>query len=231
VESASKSDGILAVGFNRRFSPLLRQLRTFVEHRASPLTALYRVAAGSLPPTNWQHDLAVGGGRIVGEACHFVDSLAYLTGSEIDEAYAVGIADREKAIQARDNVIATLTHADGSLGSILYAADVGPGVPKERIEVHCRSRSGTLDDFRVLELYDGGRPERLRKRTQQKGHQQELDAFLAGVREGEPPVPLREVVNVSMATLAIVESLRTGRRVRVTNQQTEVGIAGMNENA
>jgi polar amino acid transport system substrate-binding protein len=229
LDTAGTSDGILAVGFNRRFSPLLRELRAFVEQRASPLTAIYRVAAGHLPPANWQHDLAVGGGRIVGEACHFVDSLAYLTGAQIGEAHAVGFADDDKAIQARDNVIATLTHVDGSLGTILYAADAAPGVPKERIEVHSRSRSGTLDDFRTLELYGGTRLERQRSRTQQKGHVQEIEAFLAGVRAGEPPVPLAEIVNVSMATFAIVESLRTGRRVRIPSADSH--IFKENENA
>jgi polar amino acid transport system substrate-binding protein len=213
LDSAAQSDAILAVGFNRRFSPLLQELRGFVGDRESPLTLTYRVAAGRLPADHWTNDLEQGGGRILGEACHFVDSLVYLVGTEIVEVHAIGSSDG-KPIQARDNVIAGLAFADGSVGTILYAADVGPGVPKELIEVHSDARSGSIDDFRELHLYPSSGSKH-RGRVQHKGHQEEIAAFLEGIRTGEAPVDLEEIVNVSVATLAIVESLRTGETVRL----------------
>jgi len=211
--SAAQSDAILAVGFNRRFSPLLRELRGFVGDRESPLTLTYRVAAGRLPADHWTNDLEQGGGRILGEACHFVDSLVYLVGTEIVEVHAISSSDA-KPIQARDNVIAALAFADGSVGTILYAADVGPGVPKELIEVHCDARSGSIVDFRELQLYPSSGSKH-RGRAQRKGHQEEIDAFLEGIRTGKAAVDLEEIENVSVATLAIVESLRTGEPVRL----------------
>jgi len=213
LDSAAQSDAILAVGFNRRFSPLLQKLRDFVGDRESPLTSTYRVAAGRLPADHWTNDLEQGGGRILGEVCHFVDSLVYLVGAEIVEVHAIGSSD-EKPIQARDNVIAALAFADGSVGTILYAADAGPGVPKELIEVHSEARSGSIDDFRVLQLYPSSGSKH-RGRAQHKGHQEEIDAFFEGIRTGRPPVGLAEIENVSVATLAIVESLRTGEPVRL----------------
>jgi predicted dehydrogenase len=214
MEAAEQAVTVLAVGFNRRFSPLLQELRTSVAGGDSPLTMTYRVAAGHLPAEHWTNDLEQGGGRILGEACHFVDSLRYLCGADVTQVHAVS-RDDDKPIQARDNVIAALSFADGSIGTIVYAADVGPGVPKERIEAHSRTSSGAIDDFRDLQLYPAS-PTKRRGRGQEKGHRQELEAFIAAVRSGSPPVPLAEVENVSMATLAIVESLRTGKPVRLT---------------
>jgi len=215
LAAAATARGILAVGFNRRFSPLLRELRAFLAEPQGRIAAAYRVSAGRLEEAHWTHDLDEGGGRILGEACHFVDSLRFLAGADVAVVHATGYGAPERPVQARDNVAVDLTFADGSIGSILYVADGSPALPKERLEGYASNRSGILHDYRSLELFGPAGKRRVRPRRRDKGHSQEVDAFLRAVESGEPPVALDEVANVSLATLAVVESLRTGRPVRL----------------
>jgi len=214
LDAAEHSQGILAVGFNRRFSPLLRRAAEFVRTGDERMVGIYRVSAGALPPDHWTHDLEHGGGRLLGEGCHFVDSLAFLAGAPITDVFASGYGAPSAPVQARDNVIVSLTFANGSTGSIVYVADGSGKVGKERVEAFAGSRTAILDDYRTLELA-GATRERVSERTQDKGHNAEIAAFVAAVRTGVPPVALEEVANVSLATLAIVESLRTARPVRL----------------
>ena len=216
LAAAESSSAILAVGFNRRFSPLLGDARKFLAASSRPLTAVYRVAAGHVPPESWVHDPAQGGGRALGEACHFVDSLAFLAGTPVRTVYAAGHGDDRSPLQSRDNLSVTLAFADGSVGALVYAAEGGAGVAKERLEAFTSGRTAVLDDYAALALYgaDGIHRE---SRTQDKGHTGEVHAFLEAVRHGEQPVPLDELANVSLATLAIVESLRTGAPVVLKN--------------
>jgi polar amino acid transport system substrate-binding protein len=175
----------------------------------------YRVSAGQFATTHWVHDLEQGGGRIIGEVCHFVDSLAFVTDSEISEVHAAGYGNPQLPVQARDNVAVTLGFANGSIGSILYVADGSTRVPKERLEAFSGGRTAILNDYRTLELFGPNRKDKRGRRTQDKGHRQEIASFLRGIEHGEPPVPLVEIANVSLATFAVVESLRTGQSIRV----------------
>ncbi len=129
--------------------------------------------------------------------------------------HAYGYGQAGLPIQAHDRVVVNLRFGSGSVGSIVYVADGSPKVPKERLEAFSGSRTVTLDDYTVLELADGPKRSRKRLRTQDKGHAAELQAFVDGVRGGEAPVPLAEIRNVSLATLAIVESLRRGTPISV----------------
>ncbi|MEA2428798.1 MAG: hypothetical protein QOF37_2426, partial [Thermoleophilaceae bacterium] len=215
IEAAAASSGILAVGFNRRFSPLFVRLRDHLRHTGGPLTASFRVSAGSIPSKHWVHDLAEGGGRALGEVCHFVDTLAALTGSNVTEVHAIGYGDPELPAQAHDNLAITLRFADGSVGTIVYVSHGSPGVGKERLEAFSGSRTGILDDFVGLQLFDGGAVSEERLKLPDKGHRAELAAFVDGIRRGVEPVPLAEVENVSIATIGVVESLRSGRPVGV----------------
>jgi len=215
LEAAAASSGILAVGFNRRFSPLLREAREFLEGGGPGLTTMaFRVSAGRVGREHWVHDLDVGGGRILGEVCHFVDSLRFLAGSPVLQVYAASHG-RSMPLQAHDNVIVSLRFVDGSVGTVVYAADGGSGLRKERLEAFRGNRSCVLDDFRELTLYGPGKPRRRRLRTQDKGHNAEVAAFVKGVREGRYPVPLEEIEEVTLTTLAIVESLKTGEPVGI----------------
>ena len=217
LATASSSSGILAVGFNRRFAPLLREAKRFLDEAGSgPLAAAYRVNAGRVPIDHWVHDLEQGGGRALGEGCHFVDTLAYLAASTIETVYATGYGAPELPIQARDNLLVNLSFADGSVGGIVYVSDGSGRVPKERLEAVSGSRTAILDDYLSVDLFSQTATERRKARTQDKGHREEIAAFVRGAESGEPPVPLPEVANVSLATIAIVESLRTGFPVRLT---------------
>jgi predicted dehydrogenase len=215
LSAAARASRVLAVGFNRRFSPMLSELRNFIAAGDGALSTFYRVSAGRLDADHWTHDLDDGGGRLLGEGCHFVDSLTFLAGAPVERVYAVGYGAPELPVQARDNVAIQLTYSNGSIGTILYVSDGSARVPKERVEVFAGNRTGILDDYRVLELFEpAGKREESNKR-QEKGHQQEVEFFLRAVEHGEPPAPFQELANVSLATLAAVESLRTGRPVHL----------------
>jgi polar amino acid transport system substrate-binding protein len=217
VEAADAASGTLLVGFNRRFSSLLRAMRAFLASSGQPMTLTYRVSAGKPGEDHWTHDLSDGGGRALGEGCHFVDSLAFLAGAPIVEVHATGYGPADRPIQAYDNLVVTLRFADGSVGAVVYVADGSPRVAKERIEGFCANRAAILDDYITLDRYSGAGHETEQLKTQDKGHRQEIAEFLQGVKTGRPAVPLAEIANSSLATLAIVESLRTGEPVRLSD--------------
>jgi predicted dehydrogenase len=205
---------LLTVGFNRRFAPLARSLSDFLDGRSEPFHALYRVNAGYLPPDHWTQDPAEGG-RIVGEACHFIDFLAYLAGAPPLDVTAHGLPDGGR--YREDNVQLTFTFPDGSVGTVVYLANGDKSVPKERVEVFCGGRVAVLDDFRALTLVRDGRRSTGRSRLRQdKGHAAAWEAFAAAIAAGGPvPIPLDQVFGVTRATFAAVRSLRIGAKVEV----------------
>jgi predicted dehydrogenase len=213
LDAARATDRVLLVGFNRRFSPFLRELRSFVGD--ARLLANYRISAGRIAPSAWVHDLEEGGGRILGEVCHFIDSLVYLAGASVKAVAAAAVDQPVAPLQVRDNVVVNVTLANGSVAAIAYAAAGSAGVPKERLEVFAGARTAILDDYRSLELYEGGKGRRSQSRHQDKGHRDEAKAFLEGVCTGVAPISLEETANVSLAALAVVESLRAGASVAV----------------
>ena len=199
---------LLTVGFNRRFAPLARSLKSVLERRAEPLAAHYRVNAGLLPLSHWTQDPAVGGGRIIGEGCHFVDFLTYLVGRPPSRVEAQALPDAGRYRQ--DNVLVTLTFPDGSLGTLAYLANGDKAVPKERVEVFCGGTVAVLDDFRRLEVTANGKRQVSGSPLgQDKGHQAAWANFLACVRQGGlPPIPYAELIAVTRATFEVVEKLK-----------------------
>jgi polar amino acid transport system substrate-binding protein len=216
LSAAARAGRVVAAGFNRRFSPMLGELRAFIAEAEGSISASYRVSAGRLDLDHWTHDLDEGGGRLLGEGCHFVDSLRFLAGAPVERVYAVGYGAPELPVQARDNVAIELTFSNGSIGTVLYVSDGSSRVSKERIEAFAGNRTAILDDYQALELFDPAGSRKRREKRQEKGHQQEVESFLRAVEHGEPAVPVEELANVSLATLAVVESLRTGRPVRLS---------------
>jgi predicted dehydrogenase/threonine dehydrogenase-like Zn-dependent dehydrogenase len=198
---------LLTVGFNRRFAPMAVRLKQFLAGRSEPLLASYRVNAGFLPLNHWLHDPQVGGGRIVGEGCHFIDFLTFLVGTNPVEVNAVALPDGGR--YREDNVLITLTYPDGSLGSLTYLANGDKSFPKERVEVFCAGRAAALDDFRTLELvHDGQRQVSHSRLRQDKGHQALWEAFLAAIHAGGPaPIPYDQLIGTSRAALGAVQSL------------------------
>lgn len=209
-------DPFLMIGFNRRFAPLVNAMKSFLSASPEPMALHYRVNAGYVPATHWVQQPAVGGGRIVGEVCHFVDLLAFLCGSQPCEVFAMALPDGGR--YSRDNLTATLRFGDGSVATITYVANGDRSVPKERLEVFSGGRAAWLDDFRTLTLAEGGRQRRERS-GQDKGHAAEMQALVAAVGAGRPsPVPFVEAVAASRATLAILQSLATGQPITLPSQ-------------
>ncbi len=206
---------LLMVGFNRRFAPLAVRLQSFLTGRGEPLYAHYRVNAGYLPPEHWLNDPAIGGGRIIGEACHFVDFITFLVGQPPSAVSAAGLPDGGR--YSRDNVSMTFEFPDGSVGVVDYLANGYRALPKERIEVFAGGRSAVLDDFRRLELYHRGRREVFRSRLRQdKGHRAEWDAFARAVAAGgPPPIPYEHLLGVTRAIFAAMDALQKRARQQI----------------
>lgn len=200
---ATGRDPLLQVGYNRRFAPMVGRLADHFAGAGEPLLLDCRVNAGYLPPEHWVHDPEQGGGRIVGEVCHFVDLLSHLAGGPPVRVAARALPDGGR--YRDDNLVATLEFAGGSLATLTYAANGDSALPKERLEVLGGGRAAVLDNFRRLDLYAGGRRRTVRSWLRQdKGHRGELAAFVAASREGSPPpIPLAELLAVTRATLAI----------------------------
>jgi polar amino acid transport system substrate-binding protein len=202
MAAAQGASGVLTVGFNRRFAPLLIKAKQALEPRSGPLMMIYRINAGALPSDSWiQRD--EGGGRILGEVCHFVDSLTFLCGSLPTEVQAASAGGQSDAVSA------LLRFADGSVGTIVYSSLGDPSLPKEYLEAFAHGRVVRLDDFNQLTVHSGGKT-RIEKAKQDKGQAQLVQAFLGAARGlGPAPIPLAELEAVSAATLAIEEALRS----------------------
>jgi predicted dehydrogenase/threonine dehydrogenase-like Zn-dependent dehydrogenase len=205
----------LMLGFNRRFAPMTARMKSFLAPVTEPLALHYRINAGYLPPDHWVNDREQGGGRILGEVCHFVDLLMFLAASPVVEvdARAVGNSGRYSG----DNVLVALRFGNGSEGTISYLANGDRAFSKERIEVFGGGSTAALEDFRRLELVRGGRKETIHSRWRQdKGHRGEWEAFAQSVqRQNEAPIRFEELVCSTLATLRIDESVATGKRLAV----------------
>ena len=213
VEAALDGGAPLMVGFNRRFAPLAVRLRTELEGVETPVL-LARVNAGPLPEDHWLNDPEEGGGRLLGEGCHFVDLLAHLAGAPPLGVQAVGVPSAQRPLECSDGIVATLRFGNGSVGTLLYSGGGDTRLPKERIEAFGGGLSAVLDDFRCLELYRGGKRE-LVKQRQDKGHRAEIAYFVQAVR-GEVEAPdAASYFSSTRATLALAESLRTGSSVEL----------------
>jgi predicted dehydrogenase len=201
------------VGFNRRFAPMAVRMADFLGEIDEPVAMHYRVNAGALPPDHWVNDSEQGGGRILGEVCHFVDFLRFLAAAPLVQVQAQGLADG--APDGGQNVVVSLQFANGSLGTISYLANGDRSYSKERIEVFGGGAIAVLDDFRKLELVRHGRKQTFRSRFQQdKGHRAEWEAFSQAIASGHAaPIAFEEIVASTLASLRIAESRFLGQPV------------------
>lgn len=223
IESAyNRNGGKMMVGFNRRFAPMAKQMKSFVGN-SSPLVMHYRVNAGMLPKDHWINDPEQGGGRILGEVCHFVDLLSFLCGAvpvTVDaSAIPCGAEDQDAIIR--------LAFSDGSIGTIHYVCSGDRAFGKERVEVFGGGAVAVLDDFRRLELVRHGRKQVYRSWLRQdKGHRAECQEFAASIRSGGPaPIRFDEIYATTLTTIRIAESLRSGQQERVIANEAEVSAA------
>jgi predicted dehydrogenase/threonine dehydrogenase-like Zn-dependent dehydrogenase len=205
----------LMVGFNRRFAPMTGRMKAFLAPISEPLALHYRINAGYVPPDHWVNDREQGGGRILGEVCHFVDLLMFLAGSPAVEVDGRGVGNSGR--YNGDNVMISVRFSNGSEGTISYLANGDRAFSKERIEVFGGGSAAVLEDFRRLELVRHGRKETFHSRWRQdKGHRGEWAAFSESVlQHSEAPISFEELVGSTLATLRIDESIATGNRIAV----------------
>ena len=201
----------LMVGFNRRFSPHARALQAAFQDRATPMVVNYRINADTIPPESWLHDPAEGGGRIIGESCHFADFCTALIGSDPVAVVANSIASDARDVIPQDSAVITIQYADGSLATIQYLALGHRALAKERCEVFADGRSAVMDDFRTTRFYGGGRSVHGK---QAKGFAEEIDAFLNVCRDGGPwPISWPSIAATHRLCFGAVRSLETGAMV------------------
>jgi len=214
VETVARgASGHLLVGFNRRFAPLTQAVTKFVAGSPAATTLNIRVNAGSIDKQHWIQDPAIGGGRIVGEVCHFVDLAAALTGSLPIWVQAERLGQDDTPAALCDNLVMTLGFANGSLASITYVSSGSRKMEKERVELFRGGFSAVIDDFKTATLFSPSKAEKVRHGSQNKGQKEMLEAFLASLATSESLAPLDSLVATTRATFAAVESLATGGRV------------------
>jgi predicted dehydrogenase len=183
-------------------------MKAFLDEQSEPFAAHYRVNAGYIPPEHWVHDPAQGGGRLLGEGCHFIDFLTWLAGAPPVEVQVKTLPDMGRYRQ--DNAVITLTFPDGSVGTVSYLANGDKTVPKEWVEVFAGGRVAVLDDFRRLTLTRGGRTQTHKSRGgQDKGHAAEWNAFAEAILSGgPPPIPYEQLFGVMDTTFEAVERIK-----------------------
>lgn len=204
---------LLTVGFNRRFAPLIRNLKSQISNRVEPLHAHYRVNAGFIPANHWTQDPAIGGGRIIGEACHFIDVLTFLVGEAPVSVMAHALPNNGK--YSEDNVSMTFSFADGSIGVVDYLANGDKSVPKERLEIFCGGMVAVLDDYVSLTTVKDGK-KKVESGAQDKGWRGEMAAFAESLKAGnEAPIPYEHLIGVTKSTFAAIESIRNRHSVEI----------------
>ena len=199
---------LVMVGFNRRFAPQAVKVKSLLIALDAPKALVMTVNAGAIPSTHWTQDRAVGGGRIVGEACHFIDLLRYLAGSPIVDAKVASLGNAKGLTGLGDTVTMTLRFADGSMGTVHYLANGHKSFPKERLEVFCSGRILQLDNFRKLKGFGWPGFAKMNLWRQDKGQKDCAAAFVRAVEfGGVAPIAFDELVEVSRVTIQIAEAL------------------------
>ncbi len=212
IEAAQKkSKSMLMVGYNRRFSPHIQKIKSLLEAvEPSPKTFIMTMNAGQIPSEHWTQDTEIGGGRIIGEACHYIDLMRFLAGSKIKSFNAVKMGENDFVEITEDKALISLTFENGSMGSIHYFANGGDSFPKERIEVFGSDAVLQLDNFRKLRGYGWKGFNKMNLWSQDKGQDNCVDAFMKCIREGRTDliIPLDEIFEVARVSVDIAEMLR-----------------------
>ena len=211
VAAARDTQGFLSVGYNRRFSPHAEKVRKTFDGRSEPMSIRYTVAAGATPAGTWVTDPKTGGGRIIGECCHFIDLCIYLVGTLPSSVYARGLSrDPERD----DSFVANVSFTDGSVATLEYLANASAELPKERFEVSSERKTAICENFRSTTVM-GGTP--LKTLNQNKGQREAVLAVIEACRTGAgSPFTLEELTANSETTFGILESMRTGQAVDLT---------------
>jgi polar amino acid transport system substrate-binding protein len=216
---AENRSPFLMVGFNRRFSPLTERLRDFFKGCTEPMLVHIRCNAGFIPRDSWIQDLE-NGGRLIGELCHFVDWARAVVGCPMRTLTAMALPDGGR--YCRDNVTVTISFQDGSVANLVYLANGDRAAGKEYFEVFCEGRVARIDDFKTLHLSCNGKKE-TSKGGGDKGHRREVELTIEAIRRGEnAPIPFADLIEVTEASFAVEEAVRTQRMVSVNIPGSEV---------
>ncbi|HBC47236.1 MAG TPA: oxidoreductase [candidate division Zixibacteria bacterium] len=218
IASYNSTGTPLMVGFNRRFAPFTEKIKSALSGRSYPLTMHYRINAGFIPSGTWIQDSESGGGRIVGEVCHFVDLLSYIAGAKPIKISAESLSMPDSRYRSDDNLQVMIRFADGSVGTINYVASGNKAASKEYLEIFGGGMAIMLDDFKTLSIInEGGRATHF-KDSQDKGHRKMLETFSEHLLRGKgSPIPFAEIVDSTEATFEILDSLATGEAKWMTD--------------
>ncbi|RXJ52449.1 bi-domain-containing oxidoreductase [Gelidibacter gilvus] len=210
VEEDYKEAGVtLMVGFNRRFADVSKAIKKAFENLTEPVFVNIRVNAGFIPKEHWTQNPEIGGGRIIGEMCHFIDLMQYFTDSEPIKVYADCINTTNEKLKADDNISIIVKFKNGSVGSLNYLANGDKSLPKEMIEVFGGGKTGRIHDFRSGELHEGNKITKIKSIS--KGHKQEVEAFLTSIKEGTvSPISFESIRLTTETTFKIIDSLNIG---------------------
>ena len=203
----STTPPVLTVGFNRRFAPQIQKMKSLLSELNEPKSFVMTVNAGAIPGSHWVHDPVVGGGRVVGEGCHFIDLLRFLCGHPITAVQATMLG-RQSAVEIRDDKLSmTLSFADGSFGTVHYLANGHRSISKERLEVFCAGRVLQLDNFRKLTAVGWKKFRKMNLWSQDKGQLAEVRAFLQAITAGgPPPIPIDELAEVTRVSFDVMRA-------------------------
>tara|TARA_R110000787_G_scaffold137458_23_gene250826 strand:- start:86278 stop:88455 length:2178 start_codon:yes stop_codon:yes gene_type:complete len=217
-------DRQVMVGFNRRFSPLVQEVRSFLQPVAGPRTIVIRINAGAIPRDHWTQDPERGGGRIIGEACHFVDLAQALADSEVTAISAISHGGTAIPAQLADDVSLSLTMANGSIATIIYTASGPNAVDKEFIEVFAGGRAAVIRDFREGSLFGTtGRAKKIGGSGQDKGQAAMIAAFAAGLKSGAPALTAESAMLTTLATFSAIAAIGSGKTQPVSLSDLDDG--------
>ena len=212
-ESQITSNGVplLMVGYNRRFSPLTKMMKEKIT--TGPMSMIYRINAGAIPADSWIQDMEIGGGRIIGEVCHFIDYLTFVNGSLPVSVYAAAMKDAQCL---NDTVNVSLSFENGSIGTISYFANGSKFLPKEYIEIHNMGATLAITGFRQLEVFTNRRDFQKKLFSQDKGQKGAVAEFLKSVKNGRiSPISFEEIYTTSLVAFKAIESLKAGKAIKI----------------
>ncbi len=209
-DAQAQSQSMIMVGYNRRFSPHIQKIKALIKDKSMPKTFIMTMNAGDIPKDHWTQNVDLGGGRIIGEACHYIDLMRFLSGSKIKSFNALKISDSKFLDVTEDKAIITLSFEDGSIGSIHYFANGGKSFPKERIEVFCDDAVLQLDNFRKLRGYGWKNFNHMNLWSQDKGQLNCVKLFVDAIQNNSNnPIPEEEIFEVARISIQIAELLRS----------------------
>lgn len=226
IEAVKRAGVIYTVGYNRGMAPMIVRAMDLLAPLKDKKKMIYHRIQAPFPEDSWTHDPKVGGGRFVGEGCHIFDLLCELAGSAPVSVFASGGTFLDpKRVKIADSAIATISFADGSVGTTLISSAGCPDFPKEATELYCDNRAVYIHDFNHMESYgfEGKKKVTMDFSETDKGHRAELDQFADAVLMGAPaPNDLQKALRAAIISYKVVESVRTGQPVPISPEEFSI---------